>query len=176
MRLCRRCFARSWRWALSADRPRRCEPNDPVLGEVLKLIQASFAYMESRIDPPSSMYKLTLANISEQCETGEVWTIGEPVQACIFLTYQKNSLYLGKMAVASEARGKGYGWDLIALAESRAKALGFEALELNTRIELLENHRIFETFGFGKSAENAHPGYDRPTYITMCKDLSLSDE
>lgn len=156
---------------MSADSIRRCEPDDPALGEVLKLIQTSFAYMENRIDPPSSMHSLTLASISKQCEIGEIWTIGEPVQACIFLTYQKNSLYLGKMAVASEARGKGYGRDLIALAERRAKTLGFRALELNTRIELIENHRIFEKFGFVKSAENAHLGYDRPTYITMHKDL-----
>lgn len=156
---------------MSADSPRRCEPDDAALGEVLKLIQTSFAYMESRIDPPSSMHRLTLASISKHCESGEVWTIGEPIQACIFLTYQKDALYLGKMAVASEARGKGYGRDLIVLAEHRAKALGFKVLELNTRIELIENHRIFEKFGFIKSAENAHPGYDRPTYITMHKDL-----
>ena len=42
-------------------------------------------------------------------------------------------------------------------------------LELQTRIELTENHATFGALGFKKIAETAHPGYSRPTSITMRK-------
>lgn len=41
--------------------PRRPGPDDPCLAEVLALIRCSFAYMDGRIDPPSSMHRLTLS-------------------------------------------------------------------------------------------------------------------
>jgi phosphinothricin acetyltransferase len=40
-------------------------------------------------------------------------------------------------------------------------------LELQTRVELIENHNTFSALGFEKVAETAHPGYSRPTSITM---------
>jgi phosphinothricin acetyltransferase len=40
-------------------------------------------------------------------------------------------------------------------------------LELETRIELTENHATFARMGFIKTAETAHPGYERPTSIKM---------
>ena len=47
----------------------------------------------------------------------------------------------------------------------------FGALELETRIELTENHETFAALGFVKVSEGAHPGYDRTTFITMRKTL-----
>ncbi|MFN7434077.1 MAG: N-acetyltransferase, partial [Betaproteobacteria bacterium] len=44
---------------------------------------------------------------------------------------------------------------------------GRTALELQTRIELTENHATFAALGFAKVAETAHPGYARPTSITL---------
>ena len=40
-------------------------------------------------------------------------------------------------------------------------------LELSVRIELNENHAAFARMGFMKTLEVAHPGYDRPTSLTM---------
>ena len=37
---------------------------------------------------------------------------------------------------------------LVDLAEDRAKASGLGALELETRIELIENHEAFQRLGF----------------------------
>lgn len=147
------------------------KPEDPELGDILDLIQTSFAYMDGRIDPPSSMLNLTLADVARQCETGEVWSLGAPVQACVFLSKKPDCLYLGKLAVASDARGQGLGARMVEVAEQRALALGYHTLELQTRIELVENHQIFAALGFVKTAETAHPGYDRVTSITMRKAL-----
>lgn len=149
----------------------RHKPSDPELADLLHLIQTSFAYMEPRIDPPSSMYKLTLQAIADQCERGEVWSIGSPVKACVFLTHKKDCLYLGKMAVAETARGQGLARQLVMLAEKRARLHGFDCLELQSRIELVENHQTFAQLGFVKCGESAHDGYDRPTSITMRKTI-----
>jgi phosphinothricin acetyltransferase len=46
-------------------------------------------------------------------------------------------------------------------------------LELQVRIELVENQRIFSKYGFVETARTAHPGYDRVTEITMQKSLKL---
>ena len=152
-----------------SERAKRHDPDDDALEAILALIQTSFAYMDGRIDPPSSMLRLSLADIAHQCERGEVWSFGNPIKACVFLTPKTDCLYLGKLAVAYSARGQGLGRALVALAEKRAVALGFPELELQTRIELIESHRIFAALGFVKTLETAHEGYDRVTSITMRK-------
>ena len=89
--------------------------------------------------------------------------------ACIFLTPKPDCLYVGKLAVTEDARGNGYARQLIDLAEDRARALGLPRLELETRIELHENHAAFARLGFTKTAEAAHEGFSRPTFIIMQK-------
>ncbi len=146
--------------------PYRLGPSDPALQAVLTLIQSSFAFMEGRIDPPSSMHKLTRGSLSEQAETGEIWAIGHPVQACVFLTRKPGCVYLGKLAVSPNARRQGLARRLIDLAATRAADLRCSFVELQTRIELVENHATFEALGFREIGRTAHPGYDHPTSIT----------
>ncbi len=45
------------------------------------------------------------------------------------------------------------------------------ALELETRVELVENHATFAKFGFVKIGESAHEGFDAPTSIRMRANL-----
>ena len=146
--------------------------NDEGSGEILRLVQESFAYMDGRIDPPSSMHKMTVSDISGHCSSGEVWTLGDPVIACIFLTPKEDALYIGKLAVSKKERRKGIGRKLIDHANDRAVALNKSSLELYVRIELTENHLAFEKTGFKKISEASHPGYLKPTYIVMRKAVS----
>ena len=135
---------------------------------VLALIQRAFAGMEGRIDPPSSVHRLTAGGIAAQARTGEIWVV-PPLQACMFLTPKDGRLYLGKLAVEPALQGRGLARQLVALAEERARALGFAILELETRVELTENHAIFRHLGFVETGRKAHPGFDRPTSITFAK-------
>jgi GNAT superfamily N-acetyltransferase len=155
----------------NSDHPRRIEPDDPALVDVLHLIRAGFAYMEGRIDPPSSMHRLTLPEVKEQARSGEVWAIGTPPCACVFLTPKQPALYIGKLTVAVAARGKGHARSLVALADQRARALGLGCLELQSRIELTENHAAFAALGFLVTGMTAHAGYDRPTSVTLQRRL-----
>ena len=152
--------------------PRRIGPDDPALTDILTLIRTSFAFMDGRIDPPSSMHRLTLETMSDQATTGEVWAVGEPVEACVVLTPRPDSLYLGKLAVAAQARGQGLARTLIQLAETRAIARHLPCVELQSRIELIENHATFIALGFQEVGRTAHPGYDRATSITFRKPVS----
>lgn len=147
--------------------PDRLRPGDPRLHAVLRLIQDSFAFMDGRIDPPSSMHRLTPEALSQQAETAEVWALGDPVAACVVLTPKPDCLYLGKLAVDARLRGAGLARRMVDLAVERARALDLPELELQVRVELAENHAAFARLGFVKTGETAHPGYDRPTSITM---------
>lgn len=141
---------------------------------VLRLIRESFAYMDGRIDPPSSMLRLTEAEIAAQAETGEVWVIeadGMPV-ACVFLTEKPGRLSIGKLAVAASWRGRGFARRLVGVAEERALARGLPTLELQTRVELKENHAAFRALGLVQAGATAHAGFDRPTSLTFRKSLA----
>ena len=154
--------------------PHQChEPYD--WQALLGLIRTAFAYMDGRIDPPSSMLLLSPESIATQARTHEVWAIGTPPVACVFLTPKPGALYIGKLAVAVEHRGHGLARALIDLAETRARALGLPALELETRVELIENHATFRSLGFVETGRSAHPGFDRPTSITFRR-TGLADE
>lgn len=144
---------------------RATDPHDwPAL---LALITRAFAGMEGRIDPPSSLHRLTPQGIARQAVEGEVWVIGTPPAACIFLTPQADALYLHKLAVDPGAQRQGHARRLMGLAETRARALGLPALELSTRVELVESHATFRALGFRPVAETRHDGYDRTTSLTF---------
>jgi GNAT superfamily N-acetyltransferase len=146
--------------------PYRCvDPFD--WAALLVLIRTEFAYMDGRIDPPSSMLALTPEAVAEQARSGEVWAMGKDPVACVFLTPKPRSLYIGKLAVAANHRRQGLSRLLIGLAATRARLLGLPVLELQTRVELTENHATFRALGFVEIARTAHPGFDRPTSITF---------
>jgi GNAT superfamily N-acetyltransferase len=155
--------------------PRRLtQDDDPT--PVLALIRATFAYMDGRIDPPSSIHAVTPADVTRQAETGEIWVLDEPGRpvACVFLTLKSRALYVGKLAVDPAFRRQGLARQLIGHAVARAHVLGCDRLELQSRVELVENHRAFRAMGFKKTGETAHPGYDRPTSFTFTKTLGDS--
>ncbi len=144
---------------------------DPSLWPpILALLHEAFAYMEGRIAPPSSLRDLTLEELTRQAKTGEIWIIGAPV-ACVFLTLKPSALYVGKLAVATSHRGQGLARMLVDQAEARARALHLPALELQTRVELVENQATFRKLGFTEVGRTAHVGFDRPTSITYRRAL-----
>ncbi len=136
---------------------------------ILALIARAFAGMDGRIDPPSTLQSLTVEGLRT---ASEVWVIGAPPVACVILTPRSGALYLGKLAVDPAMQGRGLGRRLVAQAEVRARALGLAVLELQTRVELVENHAIFTRMGFRKVAETAHTGYARSTAFTYHKRLT----
>jgi GNAT superfamily N-acetyltransferase len=136
---------------------------------VQALILDAFAPMEGRIDPPSSALRLTAESMAIDAANGALLLAelaGVPV-GCIFVRPKNGVLYIGKLAVRPDLHGRGIGRTLVAAARAEARGLGLETLELQTRVELTENHAAFARMGFVKVGETAHPGFERPTSITM---------
>lgn len=150
---------------------REIEADSSLPELVLALLHRAFAYMETRIDPPSSLHRLTVDRIREDAQAGGLIGAfaGKALVGCAFVKPDGNALYVGKLAVDPSCQGKGIGKLLLAEAERRAVERGLPALILQTRVELTENHRAFARAGFVKTGETAHKGYDRPTSITMTK-------
>lgn len=140
---------------------------DPAIACVLALLRSGFASMAGRIDPPSSLTRMGLADLRHACGTGEVWSLGPPPVACMVLTPKPDHLYLGKLCLDAAHRGAGLARRLVALAEARARAHGRACIDLQTRVELTENHATFARLGFVEVGRHAHPGFDRPTSITF---------
>ncbi|NTJ40987.1 GNAT family N-acetyltransferase [Agrobacterium larrymoorei] len=144
------------------------------IDELLALIMSSFAYMDGVIDPPSSAHRLTPDTLRQKTRDELAFAAlgnGE-LLGCIFCKPESSSLYIGKLAVSPAAQGRGLGRALLRKAEETAHSLSLPALRLETRIELVGNHKQFSSWGFTKTAENAHPGFDRTTSIEMRKRLA----
>jgi ribosomal protein S18 acetylase RimI-like enzyme len=144
-------------------------PGDPGLAAALGLVRGAFGFMDGVVDPPSSIHRLDLAGMARAAAEGEVWVIGDPPLACMTLTPGDGHLYLGKLAVAAAARGRGLARLLVDLACGRARAMGLPEVRLQTRVELTGNQAAFRALGFREVGRSAHPGYDRPTSITYAR-------
>jgi N-acetylglutamate synthase-like GNAT family acetyltransferase len=134
------------------------------------LLIASFAYMDGRIDPPSSLKRMSPETLAAKARD-ETLIVAEAADGtlagCGFLAETTETIYLGKLAVAVQWRRRGVLRAMIAAADAVACQRGKDWLELQTRVELIENHATFAALGFEKVGETAHPGYDRATSITM---------
>ncbi|MEC3861086.1 GNAT family N-acetyltransferase [Mesobacterium sp. TK19101] len=139
---------------------------------LLDLILLSFAYMERRIDPPSSAHRLTLDTLRQKARDEHLYLSGgASLTGCAFFAERPGTLYVGKMAIHPDRQRTGLGRAFMVEAEALARRLGLTRLHLETRIELTEVHEAYRRMGFVKTAEKAHPGFDRPTSITMERTL-----
>ena len=156
----------------SADRRlRRLTGDNEDWPAILALILRAFSWMDGRIDPPSSALRLTPESLAKKAgdEIGLLIEEGDRPIACAFLDPRPDCLYVGKVAVEPLLQGSGAGRLLLAEAERIAAELGLPWLELQTRIELVENQHFFAARGFAKTGEGSHAGYARPTWVVMRK-------
>lgn len=155
--------------------PVRLTPDDDMQA-IHRLLTSAFAYMEDRIDPPSSLRRMTPSTFAEEARSKELWALLDPAPvACMVLTPHPDHLYLGKLAVAESHRGRGLARIMLDHAEARAGALGLPMVVLQTRVELTENHATFTRLGFAETARTAHAGYHRPTSVTFARAVPLPE-
>ena len=160
-----------------ADQPVDIVPLPPTFDrwqELLDLVRRAFAYMDGVIDPPSSAHRLTPDSLERKCaaETVFVAVAEGRLVGCVFLANSGAHAYVGKLAVEPAHQRHGIGRRLLEAAEAEAKRLGNLVVELQTRVELTDNHAAFARLGFRETARTSHEGYGRPTTITMRKELA----
>jgi ribosomal protein S18 acetylase RimI-like enzyme len=141
--------------------------------ELLDLILVSFRYMDGIIDPPSSALRLTPENLKQKAaeETAFLAFLDGHIAGCVFLAEKDNHFYLGKLAIDPAYQGRGIGRQLVEAAETYVRSTAKPTIELQVRVELVNNQATFARLGFRETARTAHAGYERPTSITMSKDL-----
>lgn len=155
---------------MSDPAPLRLHPASPEIAATHALLVRAFAFMAGRIDPPSSLGRMSPDDLAREAGDKELWIIPGPL-ACVLLSPKPDHLYLGKLAVAEGARGTGLARRLVGLALERARHLNLPQVRLETRVELVENHAAFARLGFREAGRTAHAGYDRPTSITFVRDV-----
>jgi GNAT superfamily N-acetyltransferase len=141
--------------------------------ELLGLIMRAFAPMDGVIDPPSSAHLLSVESLRGKAGQEMVFLALQDgrIAGCIFALERTTDVYVGKLAVEPEFQGRGIGRQLMEAVVDLARGRNKSAIELQTRIELAANHATFARLGFRETARTAHQGYDRPTSITMRKEL-----
>lgn len=132
-------------------------------------LQQAFRYMEGRIDPPTSLETMGIEALEKKAQD-EILIVAQDdgkLVGCAFAALRDDCVYLSKVAVALTSRRQGITRSMLKAADEIARQHGKPYLELQTRVELIENHLAFGAMGFVKVAETAHPGYSRATSITM---------
>ncbi len=136
---------------------------------LVAILQEAFAYMEARIDPPSSQRLLNEQTIAEKAQTETLLLAYEEARliGCVFLRDLGETMYLGKLAVDPAAQQSGIGRALVDHALFYCRSRAKKRIMLESRVELSEVHDFFRRQGFRQTGTTAHTGYDRPTAIVM---------
>src|SRR3546814_1124145 len=87
---------------------------------LLALLRESFAYMEGRIDPLSSLHRLDASKLAVKAMEEELVLayVDGALAGCLFAAPRGDALYLGKIAVRPGLQGRGLARRMLALAEA----------------------------------------------------------
>lgn len=134
---------------------------------LLRLLQAAFSYMEPVISPPSSLNRMSAQDLSDKAAREDLFVARDDrhLVGCLFGRAVGRSYTIGKFAVAPALQGKGIGRSLMETAAAHAARLDCTHLDLQSRVELTQNHAGFAKLGFEQTSTFTHPGFDRPTSL-----------
>ena len=143
------------------------------VGEAAELIRTAFADQSRPTRPPSSALRETAQAIAAKIAEGGgfgVFEAGALIGAVLW-NVNGDALHVARVSVAATRRGRGIVRSLVAACEAEASRRGVRRMTLKTRLELPENQRLFERFGFARLKIEAHPGFEAPTTAVMEKVL-----
>jgi len=139
------------------------------------LIRLAFAHQGVPTDPPASALRETpeaIAAILASDGGFGAWH-GATLLGCVMWQRKEpGALYLGRLAVHPDSRGRGIARALVAAVEAEARARGMARVTLSTRLVLDDNRRLFAACGFVETRLQSHPGYAHPTFVDQEKRLA----
>lgn len=135
------------------------------------LVHSSYAYMDARIDPPSSLHGMSVDDLAEKARAEWLLTAcdGDELIACAFVHLRADHAYIGKVAVRPHRQGQGIFARCLDVIERELRARGITELQLQVRIELTEVQIAYQHLDFVEIGQTSHMGYERPTSVTMRK-------
>jgi len=79
----------------------------------------------------------------------------------VVLIEKENSILLDNFAVDPVYQGKGVGRLLINFAETKARELGYQNLDLYTHALMTENIEMYERMGYTETERRTQKGFQR---------------
>jgi ribosomal protein S18 acetylase RimI-like enzyme len=140
---------------------------------LLDVMRRAFAEYRGVLQPESSVFVETAARVAAKLAGGGGFLAvedGNPV-GCIIAEAQDGRGYLGRLAIAPGARGKGLARRLVQSGEGFARVRGLRVAEVQVRIALPGNIALFQSLGYRETDRRSHPGFAQPTYLVMEKSL-----
>ena len=138
---------------------------------LLDLMRLAFAHTIGRVDPPSTVYSCTAADLARRAEREHLMIARSSAQlaGCLFLKETEDELFLGRFAICAEHKGGGLARRMIESANTLARQYCKSRLALETRSTLVENQAKFRALGFEITGGRAHAGYHGiTTYRMVC--------
>jgi ribosomal protein S18 acetylase RimI-like enzyme len=138
---------------------RRAWPEDRAAVE--RIVHDAYSiYIERIGKPPGTMLDDYGALIAE----GAVNVLEEAdgtIAAILVLRPKTDHLLLDNIAVRPDLQGRGFGRQLIAVAEDETRRLGHDELRLYTHEKMTENFALYKRLGFVETGRGREAGYDR---------------
>jgi GNAT superfamily N-acetyltransferase len=134
---------------------------------IAALLFESFAEYRSLYTPAGfSATAITADQITKRIAEGPVWVavLGEKIVGTVSIIRKGDSLYIRGMAVVPTARGQRTGEQLLRQVEEFAVPRNFTRLLLSTTPFLDRAIRLYEHFGFRRSAEAPHDLFGTPLF------------
>jgi GNAT superfamily N-acetyltransferase len=150
---------------------RLATPDD--LPSLASLIYDSFVeYRSSYTDEGFVATTPASDQLLQRMNEGPIWvaTKDDALLGTVSVVARGEDLYIRGMAVSPQARGLGLGALLLTTTEDFALAQGHKRLTLSTTPFLNQAIRLYERYGFQRTADGPHDLYGTPLF-TMIKDL-----
>lgn len=137
----------------------------------------AFAELRDTLQPPSSAYRETLADVVDAMAKGGAvlaWIGSTPVGSARF-QLQSNHMYVQRVSVLPEYRGRGIASAMMTYLEDVARELDQKEIQVKVRASLPSNVALYRSLGYTVSGTESHPrGPD--TVVSMAKRLTPAPE
>ena len=135
-------------------------------------MQTAFAEYIDQLNPPSPCHTETVEQVLDAMLDGGAviaWLEGVPVGSARYILNRDN-LYVARVSVLPEYRGCGAASAMVEYMETIARRYGYTHLQLNSRLNLARNIRMYERLGY-RIIESHQVSPDADVQVTMVKQL-----
>lgn len=138
---------------------------------ILAVTQAAYASYTGRIDPPSGVFAENAEGVQRYLKLGGVIVAqaGDEIVGAIRYQSHDDHVYLGRLAVLPSWQRRGIGRRLIAAVEEWTTLLGLDEVRLNVRLELTENHVLYQRLGYIEDGQAAFERAPHRSYLKLKK-------